>query len=164
MAKVSERYIAFVFGVVFVIVLLLLAIKFPNPTPFQYTVFRIVLALAAGGVAAMIPGFLTITVSKWLRAGGALAVFAVVYFYSPAGLTGVTVKTEQDVEIEKPVVQGAKAASNLPSLIVTKPDELSDAQALAQRYQSLKVDGVRATVPPGATIVANEIEGLPARV
>lgn len=59
---------------------------FPNPTAFQYTIFRSVLSLAAAGVAAMIPGFITISVSTWLRAGGALAVFAVVYFYNPAAM------------------------------------------------------------------------------
>ena len=37
--------------------------------------------MPAAGVAAMIPGFISLSVSKWLRAGGALAVFAVVYFY-----------------------------------------------------------------------------------
>ena len=102
------------------IVLIVLAIKFPNPTPFQYTVFRIVLALAAGGVAAMMPGFLTITVSNWIRASGALAVFVVVYFYSPVGLTGVKVKTDQDVEIEKPVFQGAQALCRVESEVMSR--------------------------------------------
>jgi hypothetical protein len=35
-------------------------------------------------VAAMISGFLEIEVSKWIRAGGALGVWVVVYFYMPA--------------------------------------------------------------------------------
>jgi hypothetical protein len=85
MPKSAEKIAAFAFGVVFVIVMLVLAVFIPNPTASQYTTFRIVLALAAGGVAAMIPGFLTFKISTWLRAGGALAVFAIVYFYSPAG-------------------------------------------------------------------------------
>jgi hypothetical protein len=91
MSKSQEKIAAFAFGVVFVIVLIVLAISFPNPTPFQYTTFRIILALAAGGVAVMIPGFLNFKVATWLRAGGALAVFAIVYFKSPAQLTGVNV-------------------------------------------------------------------------
>jgi hypothetical protein len=78
--------LAFSFGVVFVLTILTLSLKFPNPTPFQFNTFRTVLALAAGGVAAMIPGFLTVTVKNWVRAGGALAVFVLVYFYSPAGV------------------------------------------------------------------------------
>ena len=86
MRRATQRWAAFLFGVLFVVVLLSLAIRFPNPTAFQYTIFRSVLALAAAGVAAMIPGFIALSFSKWLRAGGALAVFAVVYFYNPAAL------------------------------------------------------------------------------
>jgi hypothetical protein len=80
--------LAFVFGVVFVTALLAFVIFIPNPTPPQFEVIRIILALAAGGVAAMIPGFLNLKLGVGsnlaLRAGGALAVFAIVYFYSPA--------------------------------------------------------------------------------
>jgi hypothetical protein len=86
MQKNYEKILAFVFGVIFVVVLLYAAFAVPNPTAFQYTVFRIVLALAAAGVAAMFSGFLTIQISNWLKAGGALAVFAIVYFYAPAAL------------------------------------------------------------------------------
>lgn len=86
MTKTDEKKYAYFFGVVFVVVLLVLAIAVPNPNAFQYTVFRIVLALAAAGVAAMIPGFLQVTVSNWIRAGGALAIFVIVYFYAPAAL------------------------------------------------------------------------------
>jgi len=49
---------------------------------------RTILALAGGGVAAVIPGSLEITVKLGtklaLRAGGALAVFVVLYFWLPA--------------------------------------------------------------------------------
>jgi uncharacterized membrane protein YedE/YeeE len=86
----TQMLVAFVFGVVFVSGLILLAVFFPRPTPFQYIVFRIVLSLAAAGVAAMIPGFLSLQLNPsqylFLRAGGALAVFAVIYFLNPARL------------------------------------------------------------------------------
>lgn len=85
-----QMIVAFIFGVAFVITLLLLAIKFPRPTDFQYNVFRIVLSLAAAGVGAMIPGFINIevnpTVGFLIRAGGALAVFVIVFFFNPASL------------------------------------------------------------------------------
>ena len=84
--KSTQQLLAFVFGVVFLIAVLALAVFIPNPTPFQYTVFRIVLALAAGGVAAMIPGFIRAEVPKYVQAGGALAVFVIVFFFSPAAL------------------------------------------------------------------------------
>lgn len=177
MKKPQERIVAFVFGVVFVLLIMAIALWLPNPTPFQYTVFRIVLALAAAGVAAMLPGFLEVTVKTWIRAGGALAVFVIVYFYSPAGLerAGVVPKTEEQQEIEKPVVMRTPGAHEptsrfslipsafaadpaLPTLRVTRPDQLSGAVAM-QRYERIVIENVKAKVPDHATLVANEIEG-----
>jgi hypothetical protein len=89
LSKSAQQKAAFVFGIVFVGVLLGIAVLFPNPTPFQYTVFRIVLALASAGIAAMIPGFLHVEVGTAVRAGGAIAVFVVVYFFSPVALPAV---------------------------------------------------------------------------
>lgn len=85
-SKKLQQYLAFAFGVVFAVVLLVLALAVPDPTAFQYTVFRVILALAAAGVAAMIPGFVEIALPPWLRAGGALAIFVVTYFYNPVSL------------------------------------------------------------------------------
>jgi hypothetical protein len=82
--------LAFGFGVAFIILLLMLAIAFPNPTAFQYLVFRIVLSLAAAGFAGVIPGFIELKIkpnAKFLiHAGGALAVFVMVYRLEPAKL------------------------------------------------------------------------------
>jgi hypothetical protein len=54
------------------------------------TVARVTLAIACAGIAAVIPGFLHIqmqpTISTVIRAGGALAVFVLVYFFNPPGL------------------------------------------------------------------------------
>lgn len=89
MNKSSERLIALIFGVIFVSAILGIALFIPSPTAFQYTVFRIVLALAAAGFVSMTPGFIEAKVGTFLRAGGALAVFAVVYFYAPAALSAL---------------------------------------------------------------------------
>ncbi len=78
--------LAAIFGVAFLVVILVVAIMIPNPTEFEYVVFRITIALAAGGVAAMIPGILNVNIPHLLTAGGALAAFVIVYFYSPAEL------------------------------------------------------------------------------
>jgi hypothetical protein len=79
---------ASIFGVVFVVTFLVIAVRFPNPTDFQQTVFRIILALSAAGVASMIPGFINLEMGASqglaLRAGGAIAVFTLVYFFNPA--------------------------------------------------------------------------------
>ena len=76
----------FAFGVAFVIVIILIAITLPRPTVFQQLIFRVVLALSAAGVGALVPGFLTIKFKNILRAGGGIAVFVIVYFFNPASL------------------------------------------------------------------------------
>lgn len=86
MNKKQQQIAAYAFGVVFVVAMLAIALFVPQPTSFQYLVFRIVLSLATGGVAAMIPGFVQVNIPGIARAGGALAVFVVVFFYNPAAL------------------------------------------------------------------------------
>lgn len=59
---------------------------FPNPTPSQYETFKIVLALAAAGIGGILTGFINIegTFQKVVfRSGGALALFLIIYFFSP---------------------------------------------------------------------------------
>jgi hypothetical protein len=76
----------FGFGVTFVVSILSLAFIFPQPTPFQYTVCRIILALAASGVATLLPGTLDVTIPGYVTASAAFAVFVIVYFRTPAEL------------------------------------------------------------------------------
>lgn len=86
----AEVRIAVAFGFIALIALFAVAIFFPHPGPLLVTIARVTLALACAGIAAVIPGLLTIelrpTVANIVRAGGALAVFVLVYFFSPAGL------------------------------------------------------------------------------
>lgn len=105
MTKAHERIVVFAFGVVFVTALLVLAVAIPEPTPSQYEIFRSVLALAAAGVAAMIPGFLEVTVPNWVRAGGAIAVFVLLLFKSPAQLV---------VEPTPPISQSSTSKVTIP--------------------------------------------------
>jgi hypothetical protein len=73
-------------GVIFILISVLLIILYPNPTPAQYQVFKIVLALACAGFAAAIPGAINVGVGHAVRAGGAMGVFVIIYFFSPAGM------------------------------------------------------------------------------
>src|SRR3954469_11825995 len=82
----AQMALAFLFGLMFVSVLLVIAYATPNPTPFQEWVYRVVMALAAGGVGAMIPGLIEATIPGWVRAGAALACFVVVFWASPPSL------------------------------------------------------------------------------
>jgi len=105
-----QLFLAFGFGVVFVAAILVIALAIPNPTDFQYNVFRIILALAAGGVAAVIPGILNVNLSRFITASGALAVFVVVYFYSPAKLV---IRPPDSVSISLPSGQTFQRAAQL---------------------------------------------------
>lgn len=101
-----QTLLAFGFGVLFVGAILVLATVFPTPTKTQYEVFRIVIALAGGGVGAVIPGLLDLQMNLGLteqqklaiRAGGALAVFVIIYFYSPAQAVVSDATVRQTIE------------------------------------------------------------------
>ena len=66
--------------------LLAIALFVRQPSDFQIFIFRVVLALGAGAVGALIPGFLEVRFRNWLRAGGAIALFAIVYNINPPAL------------------------------------------------------------------------------
>ena len=78
-------------GIAFAVTMLVLAVFFPTPSNFQVYIFRSAMALAAGSMAAAIPGFLQVETTGTgfaIRAGGALAVFLLVYKFNPARLIG----------------------------------------------------------------------------
>lgn len=77
---------AFSFGVIFLATVLALVVIIPSPTELQIFVFRLVLALAAGGVGAVLPGFIVVRATPYARAGGALALFVMVYSFNPPGI------------------------------------------------------------------------------
>lgn len=94
-----EKIAGFIFGCIFLMVLLLIAVLIPNPTPSQYITFQTILALSAAGVAGILAGFIEVesklkTIS--IKAGGALAVFIVTYLLTPAA---------QEPVVSSPAVQ-----------------------------------------------------------
>ena len=78
-------------GLGLILLILVIAVLIPHPTPFQYIVFRTTLALAAACVASALPGFFEFNpeVPKaGIAAGGALAVFVLVYMWNPGRIIG----------------------------------------------------------------------------
>jgi predicted signal transduction protein with EAL and GGDEF domain len=53
----------------------------PNPTDSQWFVFRVTIALAAACIGAVIPGWISIGLPA-IRAGGAIALFVLVYWFN----------------------------------------------------------------------------------
>ena len=88
--EVWEKIIACSFGFLFISTMLVIAILFPSPTNFQIFIFRVILSLAASGIGAFIPGFIDIEMKKkdlfLLRAGGAIALFFIIYQINPPSI------------------------------------------------------------------------------
>lgn len=84
-----EKIALFLFGVFFLIVMLAMAVAIPNPSPLQWRVFGLVLALIAAGIGAVVPGLIQIHVTPWIRGGGAAALFVLVYLFNPAVIVSV---------------------------------------------------------------------------
>jgi hypothetical protein len=82
-----EKMAGFIFGVVFISLLLALNVIIDEPTRQQIGTFNTILAIAAAGVGGILAGFLHVegTFSKIaIRTGGALALFVIIYFFNPA--------------------------------------------------------------------------------
>ncbi len=92
----ADVVLAFTFGATFLATIMGVAVFVRDPSPLLITVIKITIALAAAGVSATMPGFLSFSFSPMasaaLRAGGALAVFAIVFFFTPAGLIPTSYK------------------------------------------------------------------------
>lgn len=78
----SNSYVPLIVGSISLLLLLGIILFVPCPTSPQYIIFRIVLALGAAGVASVLPGFFKFG-NTLITAGGALAVFALVYLIDP---------------------------------------------------------------------------------
>lgn len=107
MQLTPEKTALFLFGVFFITVLLVIAIAIPHPTESQWRVFNVVLALVASAIAAVLPGALHLEFTPWLKAGGALGVFALVFLVKPTGLVAedpFKIDDPPAIELAKPVV------------------------------------------------------------
>lgn len=82
----KNKIISCSIGGLLLVIVLILTFVFDKPTPFQQAIIWATFSMALAGLAAIIPGFLQIDWRKraGLAAGGALAVFVLVYFFPPS--------------------------------------------------------------------------------
>ena len=57
-----------------------------KPTQLAIFIYRVVLALVAAGIGAVIPGMIDVNVQPVIRAGGAIALFVIVFRFNPPNL------------------------------------------------------------------------------
>lgn len=72
-------------GTLVIALMLVVSHLSPNPTDSQWFVFRVTIALAAACIGAVIPGWISIGLPA-IRAGGAIALFVLVYWFNPPRL------------------------------------------------------------------------------
>ena len=82
-----DLLLTFSFGILALLLLFCVALFVETPNSLLLLVFRVTLALACAGVAAMLPGFVQLSVSTGtnmaIRAGGAVAIFVLIYLVDP---------------------------------------------------------------------------------
>ncbi len=81
-----RRFAPYAFGFIFIATVVAIAVAIPVTNAFQETILRIVLALAAAGIAGTTPKLLKVKAGRSLKVGGAMIIFLVVYFFNPAVL------------------------------------------------------------------------------
>lgn len=58
----------------------------PEPSSYQFFAFRVCFSLGGAGVASHIPGWLNVNIKNWVKAGGAIAIFVLLWFFNPPAL------------------------------------------------------------------------------
>ena len=143
---------ASVSGIAFAVTMLVMAVRFPRPTPFQTFVFRSVLALSAGSMAAAIPGFLEVEANLTgfgVRAGGALAVFVLVYKLNSANLqtasdtslSALSDSIEESIKATSALTAKLNNSSELkgnPAAFLRDPDEVKELRRIIRQIIHLQ--------------------------
>lgn len=82
--KLGNKHLIFLFGMVCLIGVVTLVFCFDELNPAQYTVVKTIMAIGVAGVASLLPGTINVKINPGIKAVGAVAVFVLVYFFSPA--------------------------------------------------------------------------------
>jgi hypothetical protein len=129
-------------SVFFILLLILVSLGVPNPTPFQYHLFTVTLAICAAGFVAFVPGFLFANLfskSQLFRAsiqgGGAVVAFLVVFFFMPVALQNTIapkfkVQTIPDLSADR--LQHANEYRQAAERFLKQGDELSTLDLLGK--------------------------------
>jgi hypothetical protein len=166
--KAQQQYAAYFFGVAFVVTMLVIAVLVPDPQTFPLFIFRSVMALSAAGVAAMIPGFLNVQLGTSTRAGGAIAVFVIMYFLNPPDLVSVEKPGTPPPSDPREVAQGyLQVADTLDfekvwALFADTAKQRLDKAALSEAYSNVRIPlGKSTTRQLQAVSSATSLPGWP---
>lgn len=131
-----KALIAFVFGAIFIITILAFATIVKDPSSTAIWTYRVILALAAGGVAAILPGFIDVKYKSFVQAGGAIGVFVLVLvtFPTPRPASEKAVAPEKVAEASS---QEIVWPTEDPDFVARKYVELVDNGKYLEAYEQI---------------------------
>lgn len=142
------KVVSGIVGILLIILVVVLSILIPSPTPYQTFVFRVLLALGVGALGPMLVGTITVAVKYKeigeLNAAGALALFIIVFLapyvidYISPGTTPTP--TPSPVAIASPI----SVNTVTPTQVIP-----SDTPTFTQTYTPTLTQTATVTVPPG---------------
>jgi hypothetical protein len=115
-----EKITLFAFGTFFFVVLLVIAWFDPNPSESSWYIYICVLAMAAGGVAALLPGVINVNLSVGVKAAGAVAVFVLVFFLGKDKATKSTIVAGLKSHLDAPQNYSIDPSSDVYVVINSK--------------------------------------------
>lgn len=73
-------------GIFLIIITLIMAMIIKNPSPTQFFIIRGVFALSCAAVGSCIPGWLKVNINGYVKAGGAIALILIFWFFNPPAI------------------------------------------------------------------------------
>lgn len=137
-----------------------------DPSSTAIWTYRVILALAAGGVAAILPGFIDVKYKSFVQAGGAIGVFVLVLLAFPTPSPAPEKAPATAKAAEAPVQPASEAIvwpSEDPDFVARKYVDLVDGGKFLEAYEQVdKTTGIpwatfeaaykAGRVPLGATV------------
>jgi hypothetical protein len=115
-----EKITLFVFGTVFFVVLLAIAWLDRYPSNSSWYIYIWVLAMAAAGIAALLPGAINVNLSPAIRASGALAIAVLVFYFGKDRAVEVTIVQNLKSHLDAPQGGGIDPSSDIYVVINSK--------------------------------------------
>ncbi len=137
----------FVMGTVFVLLILLITVLGGAPSPEQFQIYRIVIALGGAGFAVALTGQMEVRIplmrNGLIKATAGFAVFVILYFFSPAAL----VVDDGELRVERMLTEyrgGADEGGEAPRMMGRETAVAQARLAITARFASAQAEAARA--------------------
>lgn len=82
----GNKYITLGIGFVFVILSFVISMVIDNPSEFKMFIIRSTFAVGCAALASFIPGWINVNIKGYVKAGGAIAIILIFYFFNPPAM------------------------------------------------------------------------------